>query len=404
MTQEDNELPLLSKPRSPYFFIDQEQALNEAVGNLEAGIGPIAVDAERASGFKYNQDAYLIQVHRVGSPIYLIDPKAFAINAVEQFMTLMNSNEWILHAATQDLPCLNDLGLHPKAIFDTEHISRLLGFPRVGLGPICELAIGMRLAKEHSAADWSTRPLPESWLDYAALDVDVLPAIREFLLSEIESQDKAELVRQDMSHLLGFKRKPEKVDRWRGLKNLHLVKDQNGLAVAKHLWEAREKLAAEKDTSPGRILPDSSIVAVSQDIPKTKSQLAGMKTFVGRGSRSFLDLWWRSIESGLKMNPAPPLRLPATGIPNHRNWEKHFPVAHARYQSSKTFIAEVSESTKIPAENLLQPDLLRELCFDEALLSANQISTFLLSKTARPWQVELLAEGLAKAFASHEEP
>src|SRR5665811_474404 len=82
--------------------------------------------------------------------------------------------EWILHAASQDLPCLSELGMWPDKLFDTELAARLSGLPRVGLAAVIENLLGLGLAKEHSAVDWSTRPLPQSWLGYAALDVEVL--------------------------------------------------------------------------------------------------------------------------------------------------------------------------------------------------------------------------------------
>ncbi|MCX8528856.1 MAG: ribonuclease D, partial [Rhodoluna sp.] len=201
MNDAPEQLPLLDAPRANSIFVDSPDALSAAIRELATGTGPLAVDAERASGFKYSQRAYLIQLHRSGTGIFLIDPLAFGESELAALAVFTNGQEWILHAATQDMPCLAELGLHPKTLFDTELISRLLGFERVGLGAVCELALKVRLAKEHSAADWSSRPLPESWLNYAALDVDVLPEMREYLLVEIASQSKSHIVAQEMEHL-----------------------------------------------------------------------------------------------------------------------------------------------------------------------------------------------------------
>ena len=71
--------------------------------------------------------------------------------------------EVVLHAASQDLPCLAELGYRPRHLFDTELAGRLLGFPRVGLGVLVETVLGWTLEKGHAAADWSTRPLPTEW-------------------------------------------------------------------------------------------------------------------------------------------------------------------------------------------------------------------------------------------------
>ncbi len=110
---------------------------------------------------------------------------------------LVGDGEWIIHAATQDLTCLREVGIAPRLVFDTELAARLLGFPRAGLGPVVEEVLGIHLAKEHSAADWSTRPLPESWLEYAALDVELLVDLRDALKERLDEAGKAEIARQE---------------------------------------------------------------------------------------------------------------------------------------------------------------------------------------------------------------
>ena len=49
----------------------------------------------------------------------------------------------------------------------------------MGLGAVVEDTLGIALAKAHSASDWSTRPLPQSWLEYASLDVEHLVDVRD---------------------------------------------------------------------------------------------------------------------------------------------------------------------------------------------------------------------------------
>ncbi len=391
-------LPLLDSPRSPVSFVDSSESLASAISDLRKGIGPLAVDAERASGFKYSQRAYLVQLHRQGTQIYLVDPIALTLDDLRSLAAFTNEQEWILHAATQDMPCLAELGLHPQALFDTEYISRLLGFERVGLGAVCELALGMRLAKEHSAADWSTRPLPESWLNYAALDVDVLPEMREFLITEIASQTKQKIVSQEMQHLLGFKPKAPKIDRWRGMSGIQDLREQRQLAIARALWESRESLAQKLDVSPGRLVPDGSLIHASKSQPRSKSILANDRSFNGRASRSYLDTWWAAIETGTNTRDLPPMRISNPGIPNHRSWPAKFPEANSRLLLAKAFIAEVSEQQKIPAENLLSPDSLRQLCFEPDGYDAEDTAGQLQRLGARQWQIELLAEGISRVL------
>lgn len=398
MSDTPEELPLLSEPRSEVIYVDELAELEKAVERLGRASGPFALDAERASGFKYSQRAYLVQVHRRGTPIYLIDPIAFSNGELSNLAAALEEAPWILHAATQDMPCLSELGLKPKALFDTELISRLLGFERVGLGAVCERLLGIRLAKEHSAADWSTRPLPASWLNYAALDVDVLPDLYETMLTELTAQGKDEIVSAEMQHLLSFKPKPPKVDKWRGLSGIQNVKERQGLAVARSLWEAREELAIKLDVSPGRLVPDLSITHVASNIPNSKSALSGDKSFNGRASRSYLDVWWAAISAGTNSRELPEMRVASTGIPNHRNWETKFPEAASRLRVAREVIAELSKANNIPAENIITPDYLRALCFEPDGLDEESISLQLLELGARPWQVLLVAGPLSKAF------
>jgi ribonuclease D len=398
------ELPLLQHPRAATRLITDESALQEAVAVLKATTGPIAIDAERASGFKYSQRAYLIQIRAVDSEIFLIDPVATpemaASKAFQQLAAVLKDREWILHAATQDLPCLNEIGLYPGSIFDTELAGRLAGAPRVGLGSLTESLLQFRLAKEHSAADWSTRPLPESWLNYAALDVDVLHELASAVQELLNQQGKLDWATQEFVYLMSFKPKPQRFDKWRGITGLHKVQDRLSHEIARQLWTARESLAQKMDVAPGRLIPDSSILAAATQKPKTRPELAAMKSFSGRASRSYLDLWWDAIQSALKATELPSLKPEKTdAIPNHRNWITKFPEADRRLKYAKASLIELSEKKSVPLENLLTPEILRQVSFTPPEnLSYETLSEKLDELGARTWQIELTAQLIVDAF------
>ena len=151
--------------------------------------------------------------------------------------------EWVLHAASQDLPCLADIGLTPPSLFDTELAGRLLGHPRVGLGAMCESVLGLALEKGHAAADWSTRPLPEDWLKYAALDVEVLVELRDALAAELEATGKTEWARQEFEHVASAPPPAPRVDPWRRTSGMHRVRKPRQLAIIRELWLARDEVA-----------------------------------------------------------------------------------------------------------------------------------------------------------------
>ena len=401
---ETPELPLLQNPRANVQFITNQSELADVVAALSSSRGSIAIDAERASGFKYSQRAYLVQLRAAETEIFLIDPVAspemISSKEFADLAALMNDREWILHAATQDLPCLNEIGLYPGAIFDTELAGRLAGQPRVGLGALTESLLKFRLAKEHSAADWSTRPLPDAWLNYAALDVDVLHELKAEVEKLLSQQGKLDWAQQEFDALLRFKPKPQKLDRWRGITGLHKVQDRASLEIARQLWLTREALAQKMDVAPGRLIPDSSILVAATEKPKTRPELAAMKSFSGRASRSYLDTWWEAIQVAHKATVLPALKPEKTdALPNHRNWINKFPEADRRLKYAKASLVELAEKKLVPLENLLTPELLRQVSFTPPeTLAVQALSEKLIQLGARPWQIELTAGLIVDAF------
>jgi ribonuclease D len=401
---ENPELPLLQHPRAKVHFISNQNELADLVATLETSNGSIAIDAERASGFKYSQRAYLVQLRANETDIFLIDPAAspeiISSKEFSDLAAIMKDREWILHAATQDLPCLNEIGLYPGSIFDTELAGRLAGQPRVGLGALTESLLKFRLAKEHSAADWSTRPLPEAWLNYAALDVDVLHELKAEVEKLLAQQGKLEWAKQEFDALLSFRPKPQKLDRWRGITGLHKVQDRTSLEIARQLWLTREALAQKMDVAPGRLIPDSSILIAATEKPRTRPELAAMKSFSGRASRSYLDTWWDAIQLAHKATVLPALKPEKTdALPNHRNWINKFPEADRRLKYAKASLVELSEKKLVPLENLLTPELLRQVSFTPPEnLTVQALSERLIQLGARPWQIELTVGLIMEAF------
>lgn len=387
--------------RRTWHYIDTLDEYEDAVAELAAGVGPIGVDTERASGFRYSNRAYLIQFARAGSQTFLFDPTA--IESFELLQNQLSSQEWILHAATQDLPCLRDAGLNPTLIFDTELASRLLGLERVGLGAVVAELLNIELEKAHGASDWSTRPLPLSWLEYAALDVSLLPELRSTLEAELAAVDKFDFAREEFEYLVHWQPKESPTEPWRRLSSITKINSQRQLAIARSLWQARDNLGRERDIAPGRLLPDSSIIAASVEPPRSRGQLAAMKTFVGRASRSELDRWWQAVIEGKETEDLPELRVRTGGIPNHRSWPQRFPDADLRLKAARAELQDVSAALQIPLENLMSPQLLREMCFNPPeTFDVEAMETQLRQIGTRNWQARLSAPALQRAFALAE--
>ncbi|WP_029259287.1 MULTISPECIES: ribonuclease D [unclassified Microbacterium] len=379
-----------------YSVISDAEEFRAACAVLAAGTGPVAVDVERASGFRYSQRAYLVQVFRREAGVFLFDPPA--IGDFAPLQEAIGDVEWVLHAASQDLPSLRELRLEPPVIFDTELASRLLGHERVGLGAVVEDTLGIMLKKEHSAADWSTRPLPDSWLEYAALDVLHLIDVRDVLVLELEEQGKTEFAAEEFAATLARAPKPPREDPWRRLSGLHQVRGARNLAVARALWQAREAYAQEQDVSPGRLVPDRSLVAAVLANPQSKQALAGLKEFQGRASRTQLDRWWQAIVEGRASEELPRERVPSDTLPPPRAWADRNPEADARLKAARPVVEAVAEELGMPTENLLTPEHLRRVAWDLPGETPEAIAAALAALGARPWQIEQTAQKIAAAF------
>ena len=395
-TVESAPLPTAVPVATPIVIESRDDYL-QAVDLIRSGTGPVAVDAERASGFRYSQRAYLIQVYRRGSGTFLFDPPA--VGDFSELQDAIGGEEWVLHAASQDLPCLRELHLEPGSLFDTELGARLAGLPRVGLGAVVEETLGLHLAKEHSAADWSTRPLPTSWLTYAALDVELLVDVRDAIATRLEGADKADLAAEEFAAVLARVAPEPKAEPWRRLSGLHTVRGQRSLAVARELWLARDSYAREIDSAPGRLLPDTSLIVAARATLTGKRELATLQGFHGRASRSQLDRWWAAIERGQSTDDLPVMRSGEESIPPPRSWADRNPVADRRLKAAKPAIAAVAAEREIPLENLLTPDHLRRLAWNPpAVVDPETVGATLATLGARPWQIDATAQLIAQAF------
>lgn len=401
--------PLLELSDGIPDIVDTPAGLTAACAALSRATGPVAIDAERASGYRYSNRAYLIQLRRGDSGTWLIDPIAFD-SRLPELAAALGPEEWILHAATQDLPCLREVGLQPTAIFDTELAGRLLGYPRVGLATLVEELLGLRMRKEHSAADWSKRPLPRPWLEYAALDVEPLIELREHMAGELVAQGKQDWARQEFDHLLSFE-PATRQEAWRRTSGVHRLRGRRALGAARALWETRDDIARQRDITPGRIIPDSSLVVAAAAMPGDRGALLGTQGFHGRGAERYAGRWVAAIAQAAAMPEEDlPARTPrGDGPPHPRTWAERDPVADRRFKAARQATIALAAEHGLPVENLISPDHVRRAMWappatrnPEALAAA--IGDLLSSYGARAWQTELVTDPLVDAVLAADQP
>jgi len=388
--------------------ITTAEDLAAAVARLAAGSGPVAVDAERASGYRYGQRAYLVQLRRAGAGTVLIDP--IACPDLSGLSAAIGDVEAVLHAASQDLPCLAEIGYQPRRLFDTELAGRLLGYPRVALGTMLEEVLGFRLAKEHSAADWSVRPLPAEMLKYAALDVEVLAELRDALAEQLREQGKSEWARQEFAAIAAAPPPAPRADPWRRTSGIHKVRTRRALAVVRELWQTRDEIARDADQSPRRVLSDQAIVdaaraEAAKPPPAGRPQLERISGFHARYARKYAERWVTAVLQARQLDEA---ELPEVagaaavpGPPPAHRWAERDPAAAARLAAARESVGALASAHQMPVENLLSPDALRRLaCVLTVAATAETITAALSASGARRWQAELTAGPLARAFAA----
>ena len=413
MSEELVVVPLLLPATGTPPIIQTEPDFLAAIVALSAGNGPFAVDAERASGFRYSARAYLIQIKRKQGGLHLIDPIAFGPGHAlfAQLNDLLNSDEVILHASTQDLPCLRELGINPVNLFDTELAGRIAGLPRVGLGPLLETLMGVSLAKEHSAADWSVRPLPQDWLTYAALDVELLVELRDRMHQILQDAKKLTWALQEFAAILKAPPAPPRVDPWRRTSGMHKVKGRDQLAIIKSLWIARDQIAREKDIAAGKLLNDNAIVELAIAAPLSKREFEKALRPIGLRARWLenLPMWLASIAeaTALPEDQWPQMRSSGDTLPPIKLWRDKFPEKFAPLSHARAAIEIIATEIEIPVENLITPEFVRRLCWSPPAgatseLAISEVATALTNLGARTWQIELVAPAIAAALLEKE--
>lgn len=383
-------------------IINTERALERAAESLRAASGPVAVDTERAQGIRYGIRAFLVQLKREDK-LYLIDPEAFSDLRI--INDALADAEWIIHAATQDFPSLDLLGMRPRLLFDTELGARLAGLERVNLGAVVEELLGYKLEKKHSQEDWSQRPLPESWLNYACLDVDVLADLRDALEEILEDQGKLEYARQEFAYLCSLPPADpaaKKAERWRKTKGRNTLRSVPQLTALRNLWFERDKLAQKKDIDSKALLSDAALVEAAQKMPRNVPAIMAIPGFRTRLLKREGPRWVRAIVSASRGEDPVPYTIPATAPPPLKAWETKRPISLEILSEVRKIVQRESERLNIPAQNIISADCIRRLCWDppepysqEALLEA------LRSHDVRPWQIEILAPDLHEVFQRH---
>ncbi|WP_295648280.1 HRDC domain-containing protein, partial [uncultured Dietzia sp.] len=352
--------PGAAPPPAEYEFVDDDAGLDVVAGALSASSGPVAVDVERASGIRYSERAFLLQLRPADGPALLVDPETPG-RTVGPLADLLSDRPLLLHAASQDLPSLRELGITPSSLADTELAGRFLGTERVNLGAMISEHLGIGLAKAHSAADWSRRPLPASWLDYAAYDVLFLHELADAVLPRLDDLGRRDWYEAECRYLVESGPSPAAPEPWRRLSRLTSLRDVRQLARARELWMARDRIAEDRDIAPKRLLPDAAIVEAARIGPASRSALLAIDGFDGPHRRRMAGDWLEALEwaEGLGRADLPSRQGPRGEHPPHASWKRNEPEAATLLELARARIGELGDELGLEAGLLLKPATLR---------------------------------------------
>jgi ribonuclease D len=294
------------------------------------------------------------------------------------------------------------LGINPKHLFDTELGGRIAGLPRVGLGPLLEAHLGVLLAKEHSAVDWSVRPLPLDWLNYAALDVELLIELRNIIAQLLHDAKKLPWAEAEFAAILAAPPSPPRVDPWRRTSGMHKIRKRNQLAIIRSLWNVRNQIAESLDVSPGKLLNDSAIVELAMNPPTNKREFDKVLRPIGLRPRwkENLDIWLAAIASAVALpeNDYPEMRAAGDSMPPTKIWKERFPEKYAPFTHARAAVEARATELNIPVENLISPEIIRKLVWK---LSPD-VAKDAIELGARPWQVAEIADLVSAALLERE--
>ena len=181
---------------------------------------------------------------------------------------------------------------------------------------------------------------------------------------------------------------------------MHGLRSRRQLGILRSLWQARDDMARKRDIAPGRVLPDSAMVAAVQADPVNEGALLELPVFRGRANRRLVATWFGAIARGRAVpdNELPLHSKPGEGPPPVNRWADRDPAAATRLQAARAGLAEISEKNSVPTENILSPDLVRRIMWSPPEpRDAATVAEALRAGGAREWQIELTLAVLADA-------
>lgn len=180
-------------------WIERSDALQDLLTAAPAVLG---LDTEFMRTDTFLPRLALVQV-QVAERIALVDPTAGADPAPLAAVLSDPERTIVMHSAGEDLEALATWSCSIGHLFDTQIAASFAGLG-AGLGyqKLVREITGVDLPKAETRSDWLRRPLSPQQLDYAAQDVEHLPALHAELGARLAQRGYVAWFAHDCEHLL----------------------------------------------------------------------------------------------------------------------------------------------------------------------------------------------------------
>ncbi|ODS23684.1 ribonuclease D [Candidatus Endobugula sertula] len=256
-----------------YQWINSDTALTRLCEQLSQEPA-IALDTEFIRSRTYYPHLGLLQIAD-SRGIYLVDPlKITQSKPLTQLLT-NSSIVKVIHACSEDLDVFQStLGVLPASLFDTQIAAGFAGYGvSISYANLLRDIKGIDIPKQETRSNWLQRPLSDSQLNYATLDVAYLLDIYQILVEQLQQQKRIEWVESDCDAMVDKLRNTNhKESYYLRIKKAWKLKSHQ-LAVLQALCAWREQQAQTRNVPRSRVLKDSSLFDLARRLPNSMQQL-----------------------------------------------------------------------------------------------------------------------------------
>ncbi|MES2694292.1 MAG: HRDC domain-containing protein [Verrucomicrobiota bacterium] len=359
-----------------YQLLDQPGSLGPLLAGLEK-VQEVALDTEADNMYHYKTRVCLLQF-LVDGEVYLVDVLAPGLK-LDALWAVLAKKHLVMHGSDFDLRLLHDLcRFKATSLFDTMLAAQLLGLQRIGLAGLLDQHFGVALDKDGQKANWSRRPITPKLLNYAALDVWHLPALRDILKRELKKLGRLDWLEQQCraqieSGFEGFA--PATENDWRIGRSERLRGP--GITVLHAIWHWRESQAQRLDTPPFKVCGNALLLKLAESAEAGDSEGALLSSVhLGKRHDRLFPSLQAAVRAGLARDPKSLPRRPGRD-PNHVSLSQSEIELQDRIRADRD---------RISKELLIEPTLIA----NRAQLAQIARSPTKLGDILLPWQADLL--------------